>query len=46
MDAIRHHTFGPPEVLQLEQIPDPTPGGPKVWCLIASMRSSFNLNQS
>ncbi|WP_020015421.1 alcohol dehydrogenase catalytic domain-containing protein [Promicromonospora sukumoe] len=26
MDAIRHHTFGPPEVLQLEQIPDPTPG--------------------
>jgi NADPH2:quinone reductase len=26
MDAIRHHTFGPPEVLALEQIPDPTPG--------------------
>jgi NADPH2:quinone reductase len=26
MDAIRHHSFGPPEVLTLEQIPDPTPG--------------------
>ncbi|WP_129788937.1 zinc-binding dehydrogenase [Promicromonospora panici] len=26
MDAIRHHSFGPPEVLVLEQIPDPTPG--------------------
>ncbi|MFC8797353.1 alcohol dehydrogenase catalytic domain-containing protein [Promicromonospora sp. NPDC057138] len=26
MDAIRHHTFGPPEVLILEQIPDPVPG--------------------
>lgn len=26
MDAIRHHSFGPPEVLTLEQIPDPVPG--------------------
>ena len=26
MDAIRHHAFGPPEVLTLEQIPDPVPG--------------------
>lgn len=26
MDAIRHHTFGPPEVLVLEQVPDPVPG--------------------
>ncbi|WP_369372563.1 zinc-binding dehydrogenase [Promicromonospora sp. Populi] len=26
MDAIRHHTFGPPEVLTLEQVPDPAPG--------------------
>jgi NADPH2:quinone reductase len=26
MDAIRHHAFGPPEVLMLEQIPDPVPG--------------------
>ncbi|WP_275003675.1 alcohol dehydrogenase catalytic domain-containing protein [Promicromonospora iranensis] len=26
MDAIRHHSFGPPEVLTLEQVPDPTPG--------------------
>ncbi|HEV6955439.1 MAG TPA: zinc-binding dehydrogenase [Promicromonospora sp.] len=26
MDAIRHHTFGPPEVLALEQVPDPEPG--------------------
>jgi NADPH2:quinone reductase len=26
MDAIRHHSFGPPEVLTLEQIPDPAPG--------------------
>lgn len=26
MDAIRHHSFGPPEVLILEQIPDPVPG--------------------
>lgn len=26
MDAIRHHSFGPPEVLVLEQIPDHTPG--------------------
>ena len=26
MDAIRHHSFGPPEVLVLEQIPDPVPG--------------------
>ncbi|WP_454855886.1 alcohol dehydrogenase catalytic domain-containing protein [Promicromonospora soli] len=25
MDAIRHHSFGPPEVLVLEQIPDPAP---------------------
>ncbi|MFJ3407007.1 alcohol dehydrogenase catalytic domain-containing protein [Promicromonospora sp. NPDC090134] len=26
MDAIRHHSFGPPEVLVLEQVPDPVPG--------------------
>jgi NADPH2:quinone reductase len=26
MDAIRHHSFGPPEVLTLEQVPDPAPG--------------------
>lgn len=26
MDAIRHHSFGPPEVLVLEEVPDPTPG--------------------
>jgi NADPH2:quinone reductase len=26
MDAIRHHSFGPPEVLTLEQVPDPVPG--------------------
>ncbi|MCP2265461.1 alcohol dehydrogenase catalytic domain-containing protein [Promicromonospora thailandica] len=26
MDAIRHHSFGPPEVLVLEQVPDPAPG--------------------
>lgn len=26
MDAIRHHSFGPPEVLALEQVPDPVPG--------------------
>jgi NADPH2:quinone reductase len=26
MDAIRHHTFGPPETLVLEQVPDPVPG--------------------
>lgn len=26
MYAIRHHSFGPPEVLVLEQVPDPVPG--------------------
>lgn len=26
MDAIRHHSFGPPETLVLEQLPDPQPG--------------------
>lgn len=26
MDAMRHHSFGPPEVLTLEQVPDPVPG--------------------
>lgn len=26
MDAIRQHTFGPPEVLTLEQVPDPVAG--------------------
>jgi NADPH2:quinone reductase len=25
MDAIRHHQFGPPEVLRLEQVPAPSP---------------------
>jgi len=25
MDAIRHHSFGPPEVLTLERVPDPVP---------------------
>lgn len=25
MDAIRHHTFGPPETLVLEHLPDPVP---------------------
>lgn len=30
MDAIRHHTFGPPEVLTLEQVPDPAPGPDEV----------------
>lgn len=26
MDVIRHHMFGPPEVLTFEQVPDPAPG--------------------
>ena len=26
MDAIRHHSFGPPETLVLEQVTDPVPG--------------------
>ncbi|MEU2201422.1 alcohol dehydrogenase catalytic domain-containing protein [Isoptericola sp. NPDC019482] len=26
MDAIRHHAYGPPETLVLEQVPDPVPG--------------------
>ncbi|GAA4711966.1 NADPH2:quinone reductase [Promicromonospora umidemergens] len=26
MDAIRHHSFGPPKVLTLERVPDPVPG--------------------
>jgi len=26
MDAIRHHSYGPPETLVLEQVPDPAPG--------------------
>lgn len=26
MHAIRHHTFGPPDVLRLEEVPDPEPG--------------------
>src|SRR5688572_30000932 len=30
MDAIRHHSFGPPEVLTLEQVPDPVPGPDQV----------------
>jgi len=36
MDAIRHHAFGPPEVLTLEQVPDPTPGPGQVLLAVAA----------
>lgn len=36
MDAIRHHTFGPPEVLTLEQVPDPSPGPGQVLVAVTA----------
>lgn len=30
MRAIRHHEFGPPDVLVLEEVPDPDPGSGQV----------------
>ena len=31
MQAIRIHTFGEPEVMQLEEVPDPQPGLARLW---------------
>ncbi|GAA4430331.1 zinc-binding dehydrogenase [Georgenia halophila] len=41
MDAIRHHSYGPPETLVLEQIPEPTPGAGQV--LIAATAHGVHL---
>ena len=32
MKAIRVSTFGGPEVLKVEEVPDPAPGPEKSWC--------------
>jgi NADPH2:quinone reductase len=36
MEAIRHHAFGPPEVLALEQVPDPAPGPGQVLVAVTA----------
>lgn len=36
MDAVRHHAFGPPETLTLEQVPDPTPGHGQVLVAVSA----------
>lgn len=41
MDAIRHHRFGPPETLVLEQVPDPSPGPDQV--LVAARAHGVHL---
>ncbi|SKC71363.1 alcohol dehydrogenase catalytic domain-containing protein [Krasilnikoviella flava] len=41
MDAIRHHSFGPPETLVLEQVPDPEPGPGQV--LVAARAHGVHL---
>ena len=37
MKAIRVHEFGPPEVMQLEEIPDPKPGAGQVVVRICAV---------
>jgi len=41
MDAIRHHSYGPPETLVLEQVPDPVPGPGQV--LVAARAHGVHL---
>ncbi|MCK9793539.1 zinc-binding dehydrogenase [Isoptericola sp. 4D.3] len=41
MDAIRHHSYGPPETLVLEQVPDPVPGPDQV--LVAARAHGVHL---
>ncbi|MFE6970296.1 alcohol dehydrogenase catalytic domain-containing protein [Isoptericola sp. NPDC057653] len=41
MDAIRHHAYGPPETLVLEQVPDPAPGPGQV--LVAAQAHGVHL---
>jgi NADPH2:quinone reductase len=36
MKAVRHHRFGPPEVLVLEDVPDPTPGPGQLLVQVAA----------
>ncbi|MFI9384761.1 zinc-binding alcohol dehydrogenase family protein [Kutzneria sp. NPDC052558] len=36
MKAVRHHRFGPPEVLVLEDVPDPTPGPGQLLVKVAA----------
>jgi NADPH2:quinone reductase len=36
MKAVRHHRFGPPDVLVLEDVPDPTPGPGQLLVRVAA----------
>ena len=40
MKAIRIHTFGEPEVMQLEEIPDPQPGSGQVVVRVQAVSES------
>lgn len=41
MKAVRHHRFGPPDVLVLEEVPDPAPGPGQLLVQVAAAGVNF-----